>query len=139
MNSARTGPIDHVSVGVRDLGRAITFYDAAFAPLDIVRVWTATDAAGYGYPGGPDAFAIKLAGESRPIVDLPRAHVAFVARDRAAIAAFHGAALGTGGADDGAPGFHPEYGPGYFAAFAIDPDGNRVEAVLHEKTPERET
>jgi predicted lactoylglutathione lyase len=46
--------------------------------------------------------------------------------------AFHAAALAAGGADAGAPGLRPRYGPGYYAAFVVDPDGHKVEAVRHE-------
>jgi catechol 2,3-dioxygenase-like lactoylglutathione lyase family enzyme len=61
------------------------------------------------------------------------AHVAFVAEDRAAVDAFHAAALAAGGRDKDAPRLHPEYHPGYYAAFVRDPDGNNIEAVVHER------
>ena len=123
--------IDHISLGVSDLARSVAFYDAALAPLGIVRVWTDGDAAGYGYPGHDDAFAIKRAAEQSIATD-SRSHIAFVARDRTAVIAFHAAALAHGGGDEGAPGLCPEYGDGYFAAFVSDPDGHRLEAVVHE-------
>ena len=59
-----------------------------------------------------------------------RHHLAFQARDRAAVEAFHKAALANGGTDNGAPGERP-YHPGYYAAFVLDPDGNNIEAVCH--------
>ena len=59
-----------------------------------------------------------------------RHHLAFQAKDRAAVDAFHKAALQNGGKDNGAPGERP-YHPGYYAAFALDPDGNNIEAVYH--------
>lgn len=59
-----------------------------------------------------------------------RHHLAFQARDRATVDAFHKAALAAGGKDNGAPGERP-YHPGYYAAFAIDPDGNNIEVVYH--------
>jgi len=62
-----------------------------------------------------------------------RSHVAFVAQDRNAVVAFHARALERGARDEGAPGLCPEYGDGYFAAFARDPDGHRLEAVRHER------
>jgi len=58
-------------------------------------------------------------------------HLAFTASDRAAVDAFHAAALRHGGADNGPPGLRPHYGPGYYAAFVIDPDGYRIEAVIN--------
>jgi len=59
-----------------------------------------------------------------------RHHLAFQARDRAMVDAFHQAALAHGGRDNGAPGERP-YHPGYYAAFVLDPDGNNIEAVFH--------
>ena len=56
-------------------------------------------------------------------------HLAFVASDRAKVNAFYEAALGAGGRDNGRPGVRESYGPNYYAAFVLDPDGNNVEAV----------
>ncbi|MET0427817.1 MAG: VOC family protein, partial [Microvirga sp.] len=61
---------------------------------------------------------------------ISRVHLAFQAADPAAVAAFHAAALAQGGRDNGGPGERP-YHPGYFAAFALDPDGSNIEAVFH--------
>lgn len=49
--------LDHISFAVSDLAQSIAFYDAVLAPLRFVRVWTATDAAGYGYPERDENFA----------------------------------------------------------------------------------
>ncbi|MFR0657344.1 VOC family protein, partial [Pantoea sp. SIMBA_079] len=62
-----------------------------------------------------------------------RHHLAFQARDRAMVDAFHAAALAYGGTDHGAPG-ERSYHPGYYAAFVLDPDGNNIEAVFHGKS-----
>jgi catechol 2,3-dioxygenase-like lactoylglutathione lyase family enzyme len=125
--------IDHLSLGTTELARAIAFWDAALAPLGAVRVWTAPDAAGYGPPGGDDRLAIKArAGAAAPGAGF---HIALSAPTRAAVDEFHRAALAHAGRDDGAPGLRPQYGPGYYAAFVIDPDGHHVEAVFHEPQP----
>jgi catechol 2,3-dioxygenase-like lactoylglutathione lyase family enzyme len=58
-------------------------------------------------------------------------HVAFRADDRAQVDAFHAAALAAGGRDNGAPGLRQRYGPTYYAAFVLDPDGFNIEAVCH--------
>jgi catechol 2,3-dioxygenase-like lactoylglutathione lyase family enzyme len=58
-------------------------------------------------------------------------HVAFVAKDRAEVDAFHAAAIAAGGTDFGAPGERPIYHPGYYGAFVLDPDGHDIEAVCH--------
>ncbi len=123
--------LHHLSLGVTDLIRSAAFYDAALAALGYARVWADTTAVGYGYPGGGDKFAIKL----RPagfVVPGPGFHVAFAATSREAVARFHEQALRHGGRDDGAPGLRPGYGEHYFAAFVIDPDGYRTEAVINE-------
>lgn len=57
-------------------------------------------------------------------------HLAFQASGPAAVGAFHAVALANGGRDNGAPG-ERKYHPGYYAAFALDPDGNNIEAVYH--------
>jgi catechol 2,3-dioxygenase-like lactoylglutathione lyase family enzyme len=55
-------------------------------------------------------------------------HLAFVASSREAVDRFHAGALQCGGVDQGAPGLRPHYGPGYYAAFVLDPDGYKLEA-----------
>jgi catechol 2,3-dioxygenase-like lactoylglutathione lyase family enzyme len=120
--------LGHISFGVEDLARATAFYDAALAPLGVVRVWQSDKGAGFGWPGGGD----KLALFPRPgAVRAPGAgfHLAFDAPSRAAVDAFHSAALEAGGTDAGAPGLRAHYGPSYYAAFVIDPDGYKLEAV----------
>jgi predicted lactoylglutathione lyase len=61
-------------------------------------------------------------------------HLAFAADTREQVVAFHAGGLAAGGRDNGAPGERPQYHPGYYAAFLLDPDGNNVEAVLHERS-----
>lgn len=122
--------LDHISLGTCDLARATRFHDAVLAPLGIVRVWTRPEAVGYGRPGEDDRLAIKL----RVVYSPPGAgfHLAFTAASRTEVDACHRAALEQGAIDDGAPGLRPQYGPGYYAAFVIDPDGHRLEVVCHE-------
>jgi catechol 2,3-dioxygenase-like lactoylglutathione lyase family enzyme len=76
-----------------------------------------------------DKLAIKLSAGG-VVAPGPGFHVAFAAPSRAAVARFHAAALENGGQDNGAPGLRPQYGENYYAAFVIDPDGYRVEAVI---------
>jgi len=131
--------VHHLSFPVVDLARSAAFYDAVLSPLGYVRVWTHEIAAvykeaaiGYGLPGGEDEFAIRL----RPqgvIVPGEGFHVAFRAPSREAVKSFNRAALEHGGRDNGGAGSHAEYGPDYFAAFVLDPDGYRIEAVINEK------
>jgi catechol 2,3-dioxygenase-like lactoylglutathione lyase family enzyme len=126
---ATANMLDHVSLGTGDLARATAFWDAALAPLGIVRVWTHSDAVGYGPPGSDDRLAIK----ARPGFTAPGSgfHLALTASTRAAVKAFFQAAIDHGGRSDGDPGSRPQYGATYYAAFVIDPDGHRIEAVYH--------
>lgn len=122
--------LHHISLGVADLQRAAAFYDAALGALGYVRVWADSTAIGYGDPGAGDKLAIKLQ-RNGVVVPGPGVHFAFAAPDRASVARFHAAALRQGGQDNGAPGLRPDYGPNYYAAFVIDPDGYRIEAVIN--------
>ena len=128
--------LHHLSFGVADIERASAFYDAVLAPLGYVRVWSdlrpgeAGQAVGYGLPGGGDKLALKHRPDGqRP--PGPGFHLAFAAPDRAAVDRFHEAALRSGGRDNGAPGLRTHYGPHYYAAFVIDPDGHAIEAVFN--------
>lgn len=121
--------LHHLSFAVADLALSAAFYDAALAPLGYVRVWSDSTAVGYGVSGGEDQFAIKLRRENGAVPG-DGFHVAFAAPSREAIMQFHQAALAHGGTDNGGSGLHPEYGPDYFAAFVIDPNGYRIEAVI---------
>jgi catechol 2,3-dioxygenase-like lactoylglutathione lyase family enzyme len=124
--------LDHISFGVTDLERAAAFYDAVLGALGYVRLFTTPRGIGWGVPGAKDeAFAILPAGaEAR--APGKGCHLALIARTRAAVDAFHAAALHAGGVDEGAPGLRPHYGTGYYAAFVRDLDGYRIEAVCHE-------
>jgi catechol 2,3-dioxygenase-like lactoylglutathione lyase family enzyme len=124
---------DHLSVGVSDLDRSVGFYDACLAPLGLVRLWRQGRAAGYGPPGytAEAPFAVVAGGEDAWAPGRG-SHIAFAAASRGAVDRFHAAALEHGGVDDGPPGIRERYDPGYYAAFVRDPDGRRVEAVVHE-------
>ena len=131
--------LHHLSLGVRDLARSADFYDRALAPLGLVRVWSdlrpgqSGQAVGYGAPGSGDRLALKQV--EVPVPEVPGFHVAFAAASRDAVAAFHAAAVAAGARDNGPPGLRPHYGPDYFAAFVVDPDGYRLEAVC--KAPQQ--
>ena len=118
--------LHHISFGVRDLARSAAFYDAALGALGFRRVYEDATVVGYGLVDGEDLISLKL----RPGAAAPGAgfHLAFSAPSRAAVGAFHQAALRVGGQDQGEPGLRPHYGPNYYAAFLLDPDGYRIEA-----------
>jgi catechol 2,3-dioxygenase-like lactoylglutathione lyase family enzyme len=116
--------IDHVSLRVSDLARAVEFYRAALAPLGYEVIMEFPDTVGMGEQGKPDLWITRCEQAINPI------HLALSA-SRDAVEAFHAAALAAGGTDNGAPGPRPEYHPHYFGAFVRDPEGNNVEAVCH--------
>ena len=119
--------IDHVSVGVADLDRAACFYEATLAPLGLTRLVTRPATIGFGknYP----EFWINLRTGMTPVAPESGIHICLRARSTGEVDAFHGAALANGGRSDGAPGLRPHDRVRYYAAFVIDPDGNRIEAV----------
>jgi catechol 2,3-dioxygenase-like lactoylglutathione lyase family enzyme len=132
--------IDHLSLGVRDLAHSRAFYDAILAPLGYRRGFDHDDVAGYGLPGGhplrEQALPFWIGAEAEG--SALNGHVCFSAPDRAAVDAFHKAALAAGARDNGAPGLRPQYHASYYAAFVIDPNGHRLEAVCHQPEQSRE-
>jgi catechol 2,3-dioxygenase-like lactoylglutathione lyase family enzyme len=123
--------LDHVGIRVADYARSKAFYSAALAPLGIGLIMEVTPAmiggdishAGFGADRKP--FFWISDGDGRGT------HIAFVATTRAAVDAFHKAALAAGASDNGGPGLRPHYHANYYGAFVLDPDGNNVEAVCH--------
>jgi catechol 2,3-dioxygenase-like lactoylglutathione lyase family enzyme len=124
---------DHISIGVRDLRRSASFYDAVLAPLGYVRLLTHEKAAGWGTPPGhhEPPFAVVQEPSDSSTGSTSMAHIAFKAPTRTAVVAFYEAALATGAESQHAPRLWAEYGPNYFAAFVGDPDGYNIEAVCH--------
>ena len=129
--------LHHVSVGVTDVERAAKFYDAVLGALGYKRVMEFMPyAIAYGETG--PSFWIGLPHDQQAPSVGNGAHIGFSARTSRAVDAFHKAALDQGGADNGAPGPRPDYGPDYYGAFIIDLDGNKIEATLHpEPKPAR--
>jgi catechol 2,3-dioxygenase-like lactoylglutathione lyase family enzyme len=117
---------DHISIGVADIPRSGKFYDAALKPLGYTRLSDGEGSLGYG----AEAVALWLGATKKPVKpDMESGlHFCFVAPDRKSVDAFHAAALKAGGSDNGKPGVRADYGPKYYAAFVIDPDGYRIEA-----------
>ena len=109
---------DHIGLKVKDIDASTQFYEAALAPLGFVR-----DGTGFGPKGAP-ALWLYEDGNAKS-----GTHVAFAAKNRAAVDTFHAAGVKAGGKDNGAPGVRADYSPKYYAAFLVDPDGNNVEAV----------
>jgi len=119
--------IDHVSVGVSDLERAARFYEATLTPLGLSRLVTRPTTIGFGkaYP----EFWINLRAGMAQVAPDNGVHVCLRAKSTGEVDAFHAAALKAGGRSDGAPGLRPHDRVRYYAAFIVDPDGNRIEVV----------
>lgn len=112
---------DHVDVHAADYPESVRFYETVLAPLAIPRLaetaeWT--------------CFAnLNVVDRTPPTVDL---HLCFRARSRAEVDAFHTAGVDAGFRSNGAPGHRDRYGPGYYAAYLLDPAGNNVEALYRD-------
>ena len=122
--------IDHVGIQCADVAASRAFYETLLAPLGIAPAMEpAPDVVGFF---GPQAGSFWLGpaarGETREL------HLAFRARTRAEVRAFHDAAVALGADILHAPRVFPEYHPAYYGAFVRDPDGHNVEAVCHEDT-----
>jgi catechol 2,3-dioxygenase-like lactoylglutathione lyase family enzyme len=117
--------IDHIQLVVKDLAASKRFYSAVFKVLGIP-----IGGEGEDYFWADELFVSSKDSKAAQGVVTGRMHFAFQAKSREVVEKFHSTALAAGGKDNGKPGERP-YHPGYYAAFAIDPDGNNVEAVFH--------
>jgi len=117
--------IDHVTLRVSDLAASKRFYSTVLAPLGHELSWESEE---WGWAMWGD---FSIAADGRPVTR--DAHVAFATRSRDEVDAFHRAGVEAGYRDHGAPGERPHYHPGYYGAFLLDPDGNNVEAVFHDR------
>ena len=125
--------LDHVSIGVPDLDAARPFYDAIMNTLGALKVYDRPSALGYGErcdAAETQSSYISIYLDASAIEPNKR-HWCFKAASRSQVDAFHAAGLAAGGRSDGDPGVRPHYHANYYAAFLIDPAGNRVEAVCH--------
>ena len=119
---------DHVSLKVKDFEKSKRFYESALAPLGLKVQSADEESAGFG---AGETTGLWISQDRKAVGGV---HVAFAAPSRAAVNAFHAAALKAGGRDNGAPGLRDNYAPTYYAAFVHDPDGNNIEAVCHSKS-----
>jgi len=118
--------IEHVSLRCEDVRKSRAFYERALAPLGYRVTQVYPDAVGF-MADGHTSFWVTKGRVATP------SHIAFRARSRKAVEAFHRAALAAGGKDHGAPGLRRAYSPTYYAAFVLDFDGHNIEAVTFVK------
>ena len=120
--------IDHVSVAVSDLTRAMRFYEAVLGTIGYAALDIRGSTVGFGKKYSE--FWINARPDMDPVPPRSGTHICLRVRATELVDAFHAAALANGGHSDGPPGLRPHDGPnGYYAAFIRDPDGNRIEAV----------
>lgn len=121
---------DHASIGVRDIKRAIAFYEPTLATLGLEIVMDKGFAVAFGNGNGRQWLWIsEPIDKDTDVVANNGAHFALIAATRSTVRAFHTAAMANGGREDGAPGLRPEYIPTYYCTFVMDPDDNKIEAV----------
>ena len=118
--------LDHVTLNVADVEAAKAFYVQALAPLGYELTMDFVEGAGFAAGGKPDFFLAQRGAPSSPV------HIAFKSPDRQTVDAFHEAALAAGGTDNGPPGVRQVYHEHYYGAYALDPEGNNIEAVTHD-------
>ncbi|OJF90330.1 VOC family protein [Pararhizobium antarcticum] len=119
----------YITLGSNDLAKATVFYDAALAPLGLVR--RVTDAVEIGYGAEADSRCrlwIVSPYDKKPATIGNGSMVALEAESRALVDAFYAAAMAHGGTDEGKPGLRP-YHADFYAAYVRDPDGNKLSAV----------
>jgi catechol 2,3-dioxygenase-like lactoylglutathione lyase family enzyme len=113
---------DHIGLKVQEIDASVRFYKAALSALGHTLCSRDEKAASFGPAGEPGLYLSN--GSASPAI-----HLAFRARDRAAVDRFHRDGLKAGGRDNGGPGLRADYSPSYYAAFLLDPDGNNIEAI----------
>ncbi len=118
--------LDHFNLPVSDLEQSTAFYQAVLAPLNMTLIMRDGDAVGFGM----NTWAFGLVRTVQPVTPI---HLAFSALTCEAVREFYAAALKAGGRDNGKPGLRVQYGPAYFAAYNLDPDGHNVEAVCRSE------
>ncbi len=114
----------HAVLGTNDLSKATTFYDAALGALGLTQKGP-FGANGVMYGDTGPEFIITRPGNGEPATFANGGTLGFLARDRATVRSFHGAALANGGSDEGAPGPRA-FTPTAYAAYVRDPDGNKI-------------
>lgn len=123
--------IHYITLGSNDIQQSKAFYDSALRPLGYTRLYDSDGMIGYGadapllYVMTPHNSSVASHGNGTMI--------ALTAISRAAVDAFHAAALSASGTDEGRPGIREGIGPNFYAAYVRDPDGNKLSAVCEKE------
>ena len=110
----RAAFVDHLTIRVSDLEASRRFYRTALGPWGSREIQLGSGEVSFG-PVGSEDLAIAEGDPTGPI------HLAFAAPDRETVDRFHREALAAGGRDNGEPGERPQYNPGYYSAYVLDP------------------
>lgn len=129
--------LNHITLRISDLEKSKKFFSQALAPLRYKLCIEKEKSAGFGQTDveGQRDFWIKVGA----VADIKSfSCLAFTALHKDEVDDFYQAALAAGGRDNGAPGYRPQYHPGYYAAFVLDLDGHNIEAVWEDITKLKE-
>jgi catechol 2,3-dioxygenase-like lactoylglutathione lyase family enzyme len=125
--------IDHITLQVADVAASRAFYEPLLGALHTAVVFEDDGAVGFTGTEEDSSGSFWLIPAERSADR--ELHIAFTARDRAEVRAFHSAALEIGAEILNAPRLFPEYHADYYGTFVRDPDGHNVEAVCHRAEP----
>lgn len=120
----------HTTLGTNDWVQAKSFWKAVSKALELPQLFEHDGGVAYGTLTGPKIF-IGPTFNGELATHGNGTHIAFLAKTRAAVDAFHAAALAHGGSNEGEPGLRPHYHPNYYGAYVRDPDRNKLQAVCH--------
>jgi catechol 2,3-dioxygenase-like lactoylglutathione lyase family enzyme len=112
--------VDHLDLHASNFAESVRFYETVLSPLEIPKLYERDDEACFT--------RVNVVAGTPPTTDL---HLCFYARSKAEVDAFHRAGVEAGFRSNGAPGYR-DYGPGYYAAYLFDPDGNNIEALYRD-------
>ncbi|MEL6678083.1 MAG: VOC family protein [Pseudomonadota bacterium] len=119
---------DHCEFTVSDIRAARAIYGALCEAVGVPEAFFDAGGKCVGFGREPVIHLLLTEGPATA----PHLHLCLTAPDKAAVGSGYAAALAAGARDNGAPGYRPDYGPGYYAAFVLDPDGHNLELLFRE-------
>ena len=112
--------VDHLDLHASDFAESVRFYETVLTPLEIPKLYEREDSACFTH--------VNVVAQAPPTTNL---HLCFYTRSKAEVDSFHRAGVEAGFRSNGEPGYR-DYGPGYYAAYLLDPDGNNIEALYRD-------